>query len=753
MSKSELEMPILIAANVGSVEYLKTLLGQGISPNTVNVQGRSLLMITASAGHRNCVAKLIAHKANLELQDKEGYTALMHAIEAGQEDIALDLMKAKASIHHQDKFGRTPLIVAVEAGSLNLVTELHRRGANIDQGDNDRTTPLMLSIEKGRNDIALYLLESGAQVNKQYYTGETALMFAYHKANQQLISKLLEMGANTALQNEDGVTVLMFAIDEDDLASTLKFLAQGEDINQQTKNGDTALMYGILRSREEIALAMIGSGRANFNLVNKVGDTALTIAAETNQKNLCNAIVAQTLLQKNNEAAWQLMIERLSNPTIVEKLAKATAKLVYASLPEGEVRKSFIKNFNRSTRSAPLDVAALELIPNLVSKLKTLLTAESDAAEFNEAERRIISDPSSPEHVFCRNQLLDYFHQESAKGVSFEARNLTRTITENRDEAVIQELLDDCRARQPKAPKNTSKSPEELTRDLNDALASLKPFASGASKVTNALAQKNDVKKMRTAIEELAKIPDFKINTISLDGWTPLHFAARFGDVVEDFEQLISLGSNTFSEAGGTGTSVLALASSNPSGPGMVNSALKNTDLTFGTIADGLKAAINFGKKGILRSIAEEPKAIVQIKESTERTTLLTELKKITEAKKSFSKSDKAEFKGIISALDQDTTPPKTTGKKKGKTKSEAVAVVVANIAAAQTVEEIATDEISIDLIDEAPQHIISGIEDLLRDEKIDSDLRAAAPVFVPRKTISATEVTPFTKTKTNQLT
>jgi predicted LPLAT superfamily acyltransferase len=72
----------------GDVQDVRNLLDQGADVHARNRHGQTALMLAAHTGHRQAVAVLVAHRANLNTTAKYGLSALMLALVAGYVEVA-----------------------------------------------------------------------------------------------------------------------------------------------------------------------------------------------------------------------------------------------------------------------------------------------------------------------------------------------------------------------------------------------------------------------------------------------------------------------------------------------------------------------------------------------------------------------------------------------------------------------------------------------------------------------------------------
>jgi uncharacterized protein len=100
---SDFELEAFEATESGKAKELEKLLHEGVSPNvrdTIDKDQRTLLMIAAGAGKRNCVDLLLKAGAEIEATDTQGCTALFHAAEHGHANAIDALLNAGANVHH-----------------------------------------------------------------------------------------------------------------------------------------------------------------------------------------------------------------------------------------------------------------------------------------------------------------------------------------------------------------------------------------------------------------------------------------------------------------------------------------------------------------------------------------------------------------------------------------------------------------------------------------------------------------------------
>ncbi|MGE5607371.1 MAG: ankyrin repeat domain-containing protein [Bacteroidota bacterium] len=161
---SDKEKSIGTAVANGDIAEVKSLLEQGVSPNSKTDDGKTLLMLAAYLGHTDIAKLLIDKGAEVNAKDQDGKTALMYAAEKNN----------------------------IEVGKLLL-----ENGADPNSADNNGKTALMYTAEKGYLDFAKLLLENGADLNAVANNGKTAFQIARDN-NQTAMADFLSNWGKTA---------------------------------------------------------------------------------------------------------------------------------------------------------------------------------------------------------------------------------------------------------------------------------------------------------------------------------------------------------------------------------------------------------------------------------------------------------------------------------------------------------------------------------------------------------------------------
>ena len=165
------------AAKFDDVSELKSLLKQGVNPNTVDPNGNPMLLLAIKDGSTGVIDVLLADKrTDVDLSNKNGETPLMMASIQGDLPIVKILVKQKSAM--VDHIGWTPLHYACAKGQLEVAQYLIANGANVNSEALNGTTPLMMAVQSGNEQLVKLLLDNGANLQAKNNLGITAIDIA-----------------------------------------------------------------------------------------------------------------------------------------------------------------------------------------------------------------------------------------------------------------------------------------------------------------------------------------------------------------------------------------------------------------------------------------------------------------------------------------------------------------------------------------------------------------------------------------------
>ncbi|KAI1087797.1 ankyrin repeat-containing domain protein [Rostrohypoxylon terebratum] len=332
------QTPLITASLQWSDDLVRCLADAGADTTAVNYRKSTALFYACKYGEMT-FAKTILEKsqASINIENDDGLTPLHIAVECEYEEIVIYLLEKGADINKTDNQGRTPLSAAIRQDSI-AITRILAGNERVDVNipDNDGITPLMVACEHGFEDGVNILVEHDVKWNLLSNRGWTALMHAcqerhteitnkyislekpeisLHIGSQQgyanIVQALLDAGASIDVIGKEGKTALHYASEADgwsqdpyekdpekfnpDSPIIAKNIPQGSDqycavleillhrnasLKAMTTNGDTALHLSARRDIRRVQLIMKKMQIEDFDIENKEGRTALSVAIE-----------------------------------------------------------------------------------------------------------------------------------------------------------------------------------------------------------------------------------------------------------------------------------------------------------------------------------------------------------------------------------------------------------------------------------------------------------------------------------------
>ncbi|MBL4799542.1 MAG: ankyrin repeat domain-containing protein [Oleispira sp.] len=189
----------------GNIAMLKLLLSHNVGDlaDTDN-QGNSLLHIHIEKPHKQDLLSYLLTKIDVNRQNGNGETALVIASSNstfGSDYVEL-FLKSGANPNGVDSQGWQAIHYGARQDSY-LFFLLAENGANVNSvTELGKLTPLYFSVVNNKVDIVKYLLEQDVDVNYQLQNGETALNGALEYKREEAVRLLEEKGAKATSQEE-----------------------------------------------------------------------------------------------------------------------------------------------------------------------------------------------------------------------------------------------------------------------------------------------------------------------------------------------------------------------------------------------------------------------------------------------------------------------------------------------------------------------------------------------------------------------
>jgi len=186
-----------LAACVGNLARVKSLVEQGADPNAKDEFGWTPLYWAASTGQEEVAAYLIGKGADVDAKTNDERTPLHQAAQAGAAHLVEVLISKGVDVKARDKSGNTPLHGAAEAGRREVAELLIAKGADINAKATNEywTTPLHRAAFAGHKEMVELLIARGADANIRDYRGRTALDLAEQRGHTEIAELLRKHGA------------------------------------------------------------------------------------------------------------------------------------------------------------------------------------------------------------------------------------------------------------------------------------------------------------------------------------------------------------------------------------------------------------------------------------------------------------------------------------------------------------------------------------------------------------------------------
>lgn len=412
------------AAWLGNSQRLSDLIKNGISPDEIDKDGRSALMVAAAYGHLECMQVLLSNNASSNLTDRLGNTALDETIKSTHDLCAHTLAtSAKAKMHigfkssrlcacaangrlrelrlllknganvdERDVDGRTPVQLAAFHGNLLIVVELFFRGAHLSIRDRWRITPLSSAARSKKGVIAQLLQCNGAVVDAMDTRKDTIHTFIrsdamppIHQAHHQYrmvatLAKTIQDGYGIANEYDAARTThrasleLIKHADEvhqavDETSELLGKLvdAFGDDTDEDIQSREVHSLYGIMQ---------LATGLTVKKTTKAMESRAATHEVESDEDIELRAASLNKVFAKVASLDVQLALEEFSKQLAVfygHDLTEQVNNLLTSLATSEDDAKELLSQFRDDVLTEALQMKNREDVPNLQLQLHEVL--------------------------------------------------------------------------------------------------------------------------------------------------------------------------------------------------------------------------------------------------------------------------------------------------------------------------------------------------------------------------------------------
>ena len=236
----------------GTVDELRGLLDQGLSPNAATTAGQTTALMMV-AGDPAKLRLLLDRGADVNARAASGFTALMVAAQYGGSADTIGLLLDRGARVQVPADGRPspsyPLALAAHAGNARILQRLHRAGDPVDgvfglsATSAGRLKPMTMAVRNGDLKVVRTLLDLGVSVNRSAADPWSPLEITVHNNNVALARLFIERGADVNAIGKAGYTPLLLAasIDFGDTKMMELLLKAGARVEIRNPDGKTAL--------------------------------------------------------------------------------------------------------------------------------------------------------------------------------------------------------------------------------------------------------------------------------------------------------------------------------------------------------------------------------------------------------------------------------------------------------------------------------------------------------------------------------
>ncbi|XP_060946865.1 protein TANC2-like [Limanda limanda] len=340
-----------------------------------------LLCVHSHLGHKDAVALLLDHGAQVDSQSHDGLTALGFAAAAGHMDIVIMLSQHRAKVGHVDNSGQCVLVHAAQRGHLKVLDFLlnradwsctsccGQRGASKthavqqaliaaasmghtemvsylldlpeeDEEEEERPeintsdtlwgeTALTAAAGSGRLPVCRQLLDQGAAAEQGNRRGVAPLFSAVRYGHWKVVELLLNHGVDVNMIDQQGRTALMTAASEGHMPSAQLLLEHGASLDQSDREGLTALSWACLKGQIPLVRELVERGAATTH-VDRSGRTPLDLAAFRGDPEVVQYLVDHGALVEHVDCSGMRPLDRAvgcRNTSAVIALLRKGAKI------------------------------------------------------------------------------------------------------------------------------------------------------------------------------------------------------------------------------------------------------------------------------------------------------------------------------------------------------------------------------------------------------------------------------------------
>ena len=284
------------AAMRGNVELIEYLLSKKAKTDFLDNRGNTPFLALASGGQQNTKVYELFTASGLDIKkevNQDGANALLLAIANDKEFKLIDYFVSKGlSLKSVDAAGNNAFAYVASTGDIEKLKTVLAKGVPVSQqamlmvaqGGGARRGPAPAGgAVPAVSPLAIYeYLESvGVKPTTTSKTGQNLLHYLVRRAGgNDLVKYIIGKGVNVNAADEDGITPLMAAASgNNDTTMLALLLPQIKNIDQANAKGQTALSLAVQSNSLPVINYLIGKG-ADVKVLDKKGNNLVYYAFE-----------------------------------------------------------------------------------------------------------------------------------------------------------------------------------------------------------------------------------------------------------------------------------------------------------------------------------------------------------------------------------------------------------------------------------------------------------------------------------------